>query len=269
MSIINANLFTRALRAETLKLRRTPILWISLIGGAFVSLLIFCLYFFKVDELAKQGENPWLTYVSISVTLISTMLLTPYVVLATATINFPEHHSNSWKYLYTLPLPKSHIYFSKLSMTLGLTALTYLVFFATAMLGGFILGLSRPEYGFFDFSPPVSELLSIIFFSFISALGMIALHYWLSVRWKSFITPMGIGLLGYILAFIITGKTKLALYFPYSFVLYRAFLSDGKEPSDLGIHQWGPFTNVEWFSVGFFILFALLGYWEEKRRNVK
>ena len=245
------SIFSRALLAETYKLRRTPILWLSLIGGAFVSLLIFCLYFFKVEELAKPDQNPWLMYVNISVTLISTLLLTPYVVMATATVHYPEHHSNTWKYLYTLPLAKHHFYFSKLTITLLLTALTYLIFLLTALLGGWVLGYTHPEYGFFDYRPPFGELINILIFSYISCLGMVALHFWLSIRWKSFITPVGIGLLGFILAVIVTGKTKLALYFPYSFVLYKAFLSDGKEPAELGIQQWGPLTNVEWVQCGF------------------
>ena len=263
------NTFSRSLLAETYKLKRTPILWIALIGGLFAASLIFLIYYFQVEELLDPGVNPWTKYTGFSLTITATLLLIPFVVLLTSSIVYPEHQGHTWKYLYTLPLQKAQFYCSKLVMVLGLVMITYLIFLLSTLLGGMILGNLQPAYGFQDYTAGGWAFLQQIMHVYIGIAGIVALHYWLSLRWRSFIPPVGIGLLAFVVAMIIAGKTDWGLYFPYCYPILQGQLALAETPERLNIVFWGGLSNIEWYSLGYFVLFTGLGYWEETRKSVK
>lgn len=258
----------RSLRADTIKLKKTPVFWLALLGGVFVTGLLFILHYFSVEELNKPDTNPWNFYCSFGMTFVSVLLVVPFVVLVTSSIMFPEHKAESDKYLYSLPLPKSRFYFSKAVVLMGIIAWTYLIFFSAHLLAGWILGFLRPEYEFHQNVPQTAHFGKILVHSYISVLGVVGLHYWMSVRWKNFIIPIGIGLCGYIISVMLSAAQRfdLAIFFPYS---YPAMIGN-----ELGMENaadliwWGGLSNVEWLSIGCLVLFAVIGYIEESRRNI-
>ncbi len=259
----------RCLSADTIKLKKTPIFWIALLGGLFVTGLVFLIHYFSVEEINKPNTNPWFFYGQFGVTFVSILLVVPFVVLVTSSVMFTEHRSDSAKYLYVLPLPKSHFYFSKLIIVLGIIALTYLIFFCGHLLSGWILGFLRPEYEFHAYPPRAGSFARLVGHSYLSVLGVAGLHYWFSVRWKSYIVPVGIGLCGYIIAvmFSLTQRFDLAKGFPYA---YPAMIGNEMGVNEsAGLIQMGWLTDVEWYSIGFLVLFAVAGFIEESRKNVK
>ncbi len=266
---ISALSIVRSLRADTIKLKNTPIFWVSLLGGLFVTGLLFLMHYFSVEEINKPDTNPWDFYCGFGVTFVSILLVIPFVVLVASSVMLPEHKSESDKYLYSLPLPKGRFYFSKLVVILGIIATTYLIFFIAHLLVGWILGFLRPEYEFHQYAPQIADFAWMLGHSYLSVLGVVGLHYWLSVRWKNFIIPMGVGLCGYIISvmFSITGRSDLAIFFPYS---YPALIGNalGVENSN-NLIWWGGLANVEWLSMACFVVFAVIGFIEESRRNIK
>lgn len=261
--------FSRSLAAEGIKLKHTPSLWVTLIGGLFVAGLIFIVYLFQVEELNKPDVNPWDTYFQLSFMMVSLLLLTPFVILLAGAIVYPEHQANSRKYLYTLPLPKGYFYYAKLFLLTLLIILTFVLFFCGVVLGGYLLGWIRPVYGFHEYSPRLIDFPIKLGHSFVAALGVAGIQYWLSVRWSNFILPVGAGLLGYIIAMGLTlsGKYDLAVYCPYA---YPAIIAQGHEFENsitgLVFYQW--LSNVEWYSLLCFLVFTTLGYYEEASREV-
>lgn len=260
--------FKRSVIAEVFKLKRTPILWLAIIGGLFISVFIFLIYAFKVEQLAKPDSSPWIAFLGMSFTMVS-MLLIPYVVLVTSSIVQMEHNSYSWKYLYTLPLKRGNFYFSKLLVAILLIALTYFIYFVSILGAGLVLGLMNPVYGFQNYPPATGLLINELIHSFISIMGITALQYWLSIRWKNYTTPIGIGLLGFVVSFVIVGNTDLAFYFPYCFPTFIGFSLGSKEVADIALAQYGWLTHIEWYSLIYFIVFTFIGYYEEQVKNVK
>lgn len=256
--------FFPSLAAEGTKLKRTPTLWITLIGGLFVAGVIFVVYLFQVEELNKPGVNPWDTYFQLNFMMVSLLLLTPFVVLIAGAITYPEHQANSKKYLYTLPLPKGHFYYAKLFMLILLIFLTFMLFLSGVILGGYLIGWIRPVYGFHEYTPRLMHFPNKLGHSFIAALGVAGIQYWLSVRWSNFILPVGAGLLGYIIAMGLTlsGKYDLAMYCPYA---YPSMIAQGLEfensVTGLAFYKW--LSNVEWYSLLCFVVFTTFGYYEE------
>jgi len=262
--------FFRSLSADTIKLKRTPILWVALLGGLFITGLVFLIHYFSVEEINKPDTNPWIFYCNFGMTFVSILLAVPFVVLLTSSTLFAEHRSNAWKYLYSLPLPRGQIYFSKLVLILIILAITYLIFFLGQLLSGWLLGFLRPEYGFHEYAPQPGKFALLLLHSYLSALGVVGLHYWLSVRWKNFIVPVGIGLLGYIVSilFSMTNRYEVGQFFLYS---YPSMLgtSLGLDTPIKELFWMGGLTNVEWFSLGFLVIFAAAGFIEESRKNIK
>ncbi|MDX1942178.1 MAG: ABC transporter permease [Saprospiraceae bacterium] len=259
--------FTRSIAAETFKLKRTPLLWIALIGGGFVAGFVFLIFSF--EDLGEPQSNPWKLYFQIGFSMISLLLAIPYIILVTSSITYFEHNSNAWKYLYTLPLQKSNFYFSKLFLVLALLALTYTVFLLSLLFTGYIVDFLNPVYKFQDNSPSVGEFANTLLHSYISVLGITALHYWMSIRWKNFITPIGIGLLGFIIAvfILLSKKYDMAIYFPYAYPGLIGFEMGGGEST--GMIYFAGLTSAEWLSLAGFVVFTILGFWEEKRSDVK
>jgi lantibiotic transport system permease protein len=97
---------------------------------------------------------------------------------------------------------------------------------------------------------------------YLSILGISALQYWLSLRFKSFIAPVGIGLallIGSIIA-LNFGWKHIAKY-PYSFptLTFDAIQKSGRPLLE----------NHEWNSIGYFAAFILIGFFDMKLRKEK
>ncbi|MDZ4705826.1 MAG: ABC transporter permease [Saprospiraceae bacterium] len=261
--------FLRSLVAESFKLKRTPILWLSLIGGVTSAIVVFLLFFFLIDEFIELNKNPWARYFQLSFNLLSTLLLIPYVILVNSSIVQSEHNSNSWKYLYALPVKKSSIYFPKLLMTIALVALTLVIFFVTSVLGGYLLGVLRPEYEFNNYPMHGDLWMGLLVHAFLSILGVTAIQYWISIRWKNYIIPIGIGMMGFIFSILVVDEEKFAIYLPYCYSMFVSQQLDFEEIFNSGKVATENFRFIEWYSLICFVVFSLIGFYEQKIRNVK
>ncbi len=259
--------FRRCITADLYKLKRTPVLWLALVGGAFVGIFVFLIYYFLVDEFQGADANPWNNYVQIGFTMISMLLITPYAVLLTAAVLYPEHQANAWKWLHTLPLPRTYYYLAKLLVTLALVVLTYVVFFLTLLAGGYLLSILLPQLGFQDHTPAAGRLLGIVVRSFVSLLGLTAIQFWLSYRYRNIIVPIGVGLLGFIIGLVSATKTQAALYFPYCYPVYTSLLLESNDPQSADLPYWGSLLQTEWLSAGYFLVFMVVGIWGVRGRD--
>jgi len=262
--------FNRSITAEIYKLKRTPLLWLTLIGGLFVTTFIFLIFFLKWEDLANPDRNPWVIYFQFGYVMISMLLAVPFAILVTSSLLYFEHHSDTWKYLYALPIPKSNFYFSKLLVALLLIALAYAIFFFSVLATGYLLDLIHPTYQFRTHFPEVGMYLRSTGHSFVALLGVVGLHYWFSLRWKNFIVPVGIGLSGFIVAvfLLFTKRFDLALYLPYAYPGLMGF-EFGPEGETTGLTYFVGLTAAEWLSLLCFGVTTTLGFWEEKVKNVK
>ncbi|HMQ59899.1 MAG TPA: ABC transporter permease [Flavilitoribacter sp.] len=261
--------FSRSVTAEIYKLKRTPILWISIIGGMTSAIIVFLMFLILIDEFVNFNQTPWAEYYQICHGLLTNFLLVPYIVLASSTIIQAEHNSNAWKYLYALPLNKSSVYFSKMLVTIALIAMALAIFWVASLMGGYIIGYFRPEYEFLDYSAAPFRWLSVIFHTFIASLGVAALQYWFNIRWKNYIIPISIGLLGFIFAVLVVGEDRIALYFPYCYPMHIAEKMDYAKTFDVANPMTMGISKAEWNSLIVFAVFSVIGFYEQKIRNVK
>ena len=252
------------LRNETFKLKRTFALWLSILGALFIPVIYFLYYLLKYETLIPaEGINPWDKFIVEQIRNASPLLIPMFIILVTSLIVQIEHKSLGIKYLFSLPIPKWSVYIGKLFIVIGLVFFTYLLFACTVLLSGYSVGLIHSELTFLDYTPNILEFGKLIIRSFLSGLGIIGLQFWLSFRIKNFIIPLGIGMVLFISGLIVY-RAEESLYFPYCYNMLSLFSIQGEDVNNM---VWIP--KVALLSMGYFLLFSLLGYFDIRRMNIK
>ena len=251
-------LILRIIKGEIKKSKRTYGFLVSILIPIMICGLQFLIFFIKHEYFAKSGMNPW-KIMGMNLFNIYGMFVMPmYVVLIAYLINFTEHRANSWKYLFCLPIPKFQIYAGKI-----IVLLIWLILFCTStyllfLLSGQLLSNLRPDIGFQDYT--ILDILSTTMAKmFLGSLGILAIQFFLSIYWKDFIRPVGIGL-GLTIAGIILKSWDYVYIFPYA---HPGLINDDFRQMDLSVA-----TTPVIMSIIYGILFFSVGYYLLSKKEV-
>ena len=183
------------LQNETLKIKNTPALWITLIGGAFLPVMLGIAYLNEWKKfIPGTGVNPWVDYYGRLVNGLS--ICTPlFICLVVALIFHVDHKAAAWRLTFTLPLSKSTVFIHKLILVTGIISLYFLLFLAFSIVTGILLGLIHPEFLFLQKLPDYRKVILVITKAFMCNLGIVAIQFWLSFRIKNVVTTLGVGML--------------------------------------------------------------------------
>ena len=246
-----------AYRTEIIKSKHTFALWLAVLGAAFIPAVMFLIYLNRWESFVpKAGANPWAEFFGAAWNVVSFIFIPFFVVLLCTLVIGIEHKSNTWKQLFTLPVSKGTVYLSKLLIIISLTIACYVLFIGFLLVSGTVLGLFRSGLGFLSHTPDLLPVLKTGFKSFVSVLGILGIHYWLSIRLKNMILPIGIGLVGIVTATILVNFWKNIVYYPYAFTIIST--SPMFKPT-------GFFADSEWYSLICFLIFSGLGYLDFRR----
>lgn len=255
--------FITSVKNEFLKLKRTAAFWLVIVSAFFIPVIFFFVYLFKTEAMIpKEGVNPWEDYMAQQITTIIPFLLPMFIILITSLIIQVEHKSNAIKHIFTLPIPKWSIYFGKLTVVVVSIAFSFILFYVIMLSFGYIVGAIKPELKLLEFSPQYTLSIKMIFRALIAVLAMVGLQFWLSFRIKNFIIPLGIGMVLMITGLVLY-KGAESIYYPYSYNMLSLFSKEETMPN----LSW--FPTVSFWSLGYFLLFTILGYIDISKRNVK
>jgi hypothetical protein len=242
---------------EFIKSKKTFAWWLIILGAGFMPAFVSFVFLSKWKHLVpQQGHNPWDDFTEMSWKGMGFLYTPFFVVLLTCLFLNIEHKNNTWKYIFTLPISKNSIYFNKLFTLLIFIALFYILYIPIWIGFGFTVGLIKPELQLTAHSPDYISLLSLCFHSFIASLGILAIHFWLSIRFKNMIIPIGIAVLGGIIwVALYQGKAEQINYFPYAYNY-----STVSPPYWVTQNMFGIFPQHEMFSILYFLLFTVFSY---------
>ena len=261
--------FIASISAEILKLKGTYVWWLCALIIAFIGFVIFIGHFLDVNNLAQFGSNPWNRISSAGEAMFSVFIIGLFVTLLTGASGFIENRANGWKMLYSYPVRRIQVFYAKLLSYVIILFMVALTLTLILVIDGYLLDFLRPEYEFRYYQFDLNNFISSIVHSLISALGILGIHYFLSLFFKNFIIPIGIGVVGFILGLILGAmNTPRALFCPYSYPMvvkdFGMFRID-----QIGIVDHGWLNSVEINSIVVFVVFILLAKIIELRRNVK
>jgi hypothetical protein len=253
------------LKAEILKGRRSFATWLSLIG-TLANVLLFSLFYLygPVQGTPIQFENPWREFILLFYNGIAFMMLPLYVIILTSLINFQEHRTDSWSNMLTLPVSRWQLYWSKQLYTLLHFACAHLLFILGMLLSGGLIGILAPEKELLTAGPPLDLIAWLGFQTVLAILGLLAFHHWLSWRFRHFIVPLTIGILGFVLSALLSPMWEGSPFFWYSIPLF--YMRGVKDT--LEVRTYGGLGLHLWMSLLYFFLFTAIGSGNIARREV-
>jgi lantibiotic transport system permease protein len=247
--------FIDSLHSEWLKQRKSLAAWMVLVGAFFTPAIIIVARLLQHEALPKlyAATDFWPVLWRSAWESAAIFFLPMGAVLATSLIVQIEYRNNAWKQLHALPLGLATIYFSKLAIVV-LMLVQFLVLFnlgiwlSAAVPAWLLPGVAMPAAPI----PFASFLLADLRF-FIGCLPIVALQYLLSLRFRNFMMPVGIGFMLWV-GSLAALSSRWGVLSPYAYTMLE-YLKDepnGKLPA--------PMFDIHGLAMGYSVLFVALGY---------
>lgn len=222
-------------RAELLKTKRSASFWLSVFGALFIPVIFFMMYYFKpaVFILQLNPVDPWQSHFTRGWQSLSAFLLPMFIILVCSLIPQIEYKYNAWKQVFSSPQSLGNIFFSKFVTIHLMIIFCFILFNVFMILSAVSVNAVNADFPFFNHPINWQSLLRLSFKTYISILGISAIQYWLSLRFKNFIAPIGIGL-ALLITSIILIQWEHIYKFPMHFQSLHLFPSANQIP-----HYWG------------------------------
>ncbi|MXV17543.1 ABC transporter permease [Hufsiella ginkgonis] len=262
--------FFLSLKSEFLKTRKTLGFWSAILLPLVICGLVFAAVYFKHQGLINKPPLViWMQYSMASLGVMGVLLLPMFVIFTCYSVNSIEHRADTWKSLFSLPIPKLTTYSAKYFYTVFLVALCLTLFASFTLLSGNLLGVLVPELKFNDYS--FIRLLSSVYFKlFLSSLGILSIQFALSLLWADFLKPMGIGFCVFVVAMIASiNNWEHAWKIPYAhpmMVISNLKPSNAGPGKELSIDL---LTKEIYLSLAISAVMFVVGYFVISRRSVK
>jgi len=191
--------------------------WSSVLLPFLLCLLLFIGFFNHSDKLSQSpGMMLWLQFAGAILGIMGSLILPMLIVFIAYSVNSIEHKAETWKSLFSLPISKLSVYSAKYFYAFFLVFLCLTLFVLFTLGFGNLLGSLKPQLRFSEYN--VASLLTQVYFKlFLSSLGILSIQFLLSLLFRDFLKPMGIGFICTITGVILAGNGwKYAYLFPYS-----------------------------------------------------
>jgi hypothetical protein len=257
---------TQSLDIEFRKTRHTFAFWLTVLGAAFIPVVMLLVYVFKpAAGYAPPGANGWDLFLGRSWSLVMGLFLPFYVVLMNSLVVNIEHRSNTWKYVFTQPLPRWTVWLGKILLIQILILTCFVLFVGLLLLVGYALSGVDARFGLQNQQPDWAVLGKLSLKAYVGTLALSGIHYWLSNRFKNLILPIGLALAGLVVSgLLLQGNWKYIDFFPYAYSILSIKTTIMK-----GLPGTGLLARHEWVSIGYFVGLSVLGYLDLRRRRVE
>ena len=244
-------------QAELIKTKRTASFWLSVIGAAFIPTLLFIALLTDTNAGKNFIVDPWTKFFTMGWRILSVFFLPMYIILTSTLITQIEFKNNTWKQVFASPQSVGNIFFSKFLTIQIIILFSCLLINLFIVLAAVLANLINSKYTFLTSSIDLELVFKLNFKTYISILGISAIQYWLSLRFKNFIVPVGIGL-ALVIASIIALNYQWEHIQKYPYALPTVSF-------DLIQKRDRPFIeNHEWNSIGYSVVFLPIGFLDMK-----
>lgn len=201
------------LAAEYIKLKRTPVVFLSIGAPVFAVTAAFIASLSSGYKFYQPGQSPWTDFSAHILVGWALFVFPIYICLQTALYSSLEHGSNGWAYLATLPVSKQAMLISKYCWAIVLVALSQVALVVLTLAAGWLLAILKPSYGFQHYpmtTMPARACLHV----FLSGLTMLAIQMQLSLLYRSFVVPTAAGLI-FVLGGVLARSLTISIYWPF------------------------------------------------------
>ncbi|OJV22555.1 MAG: hypothetical protein BGO21_05200 [Dyadobacter sp. 50-39] len=219
--------------AEFIKTKRSFALWLTLLAAAFIPAINAVILLERPEMLlAKFEQTPWLTFLRFNWKNVAAVILPMYIILITNLVVQIEFRNNTWKQVYASPRSFADIFFSKLLVVQALVPFYILCFDVFVIISGLLVHWINPAYHLTAAGIDWENLMLISSRIYLGCLAVSIIQYWLSLRFRNFVVPLGLGLGLWISGIILMDWDK-SIYYPYVYSAFMFFIDFDKEPEKL------------------------------------
>lgn len=211
----------RALRAELLKLKNGPALWLTFPGTLAIGLAFGAFHLMALPGWDVRGAaDPWGAYAGHHFGGSTDMLLPLFVIITAVLVYLPDNLGDTWKRIRRLGVPDGALFWSKTLAVAGLLLAGNLFFAALVLVTGALTGIAQPDSGLLRHGIPWGVLLGYAGHHLAAAAAMLVVQSALSWRFTNIVVPFGLGTAGYAVARVLAEQAPAAAqYFPYAYPL--------------------------------------------------
>ena len=248
-----------SLRSETLKTKRTASFYLAIAGAAFGPLMSL------LDVLLDEGitANDQDLYLAKMFTtkfqMVGFLVFPIFIILITTLLAQTEYKNNAWKQVLTSPQTKLSIFVAKFINVHRLILVFLIATQFFTLVNAVIIHFTHPWLNLFSQPLDVAAVIRTLTDSYVSLLALCVIQFWLGLRFRNFIAPIGIGIglwfIGSVM--MLEVETPIARYFPYSFHVYSTF-PDYK----------AGLNTVHLMSVIYAVVFLLIGFADFRSRRM-
>ena len=240
-------------KAELLKIRRSNALWLTVVGAIFIPFVNFIKLISLPDMfVSKMKDDLWVIFINDNWAVATSFLMPVYIILLVSLVTQIEYGNNTWKQVYTTPRSYADVFFTKFFVINFLIIACFVLFTILIVASGYATSVINHAYEFLSTPVPWSHLLALMVKMYVSILGIMAIQYWISMRVKNFIIPIGIGMALIIVGYMIRQWEYIA-YYPYMHPLLVYFKNPGlRFGSDLNALRNSMFECALFLSIGFY-----------------
>ena len=213
--------FIHSIQSEWIKTRRSSASWLCIFGGFFIPTIYTFASLYNGITLDQNPLSAWQNHFMKHWQIMSAFLLPMGVILASSLITQLEYKNNTWKQLITTPQSLTQIYFSKFSVILLMTIKFFLFFNIGILISGILPSLII-DHQFPQADFPIHVFLKQNGLFFITVLPILAIQYLISLQFKNFMVPIGIGIL-MLIGTLIGSQWQHIYISPYSFCFLKVF----------------------------------------------
>ncbi len=196
-----------SLRSEFLKTKRSPTWLLTVIMAAFAP--TFMLLVFREeqdghvsDDIVRVSKDAWNFYYYQGWGIISMVFLPMFVVLMSTLLPQIEFRNHTWKQVFAAPQSFAKLYFSKFLLFQFFILAFIALHILFVGLSGFISGIINPRFNFSGNSLDWLKMITALSKTYIAILALSTIQFWMGIRFKSFLVPVGVGVLMSILGMI-------------------------------------------------------------------
>jgi len=246
------NTFALNTKAEFLKTKRTAAIWLTALTAAFLPAINGLILINRPDVFVpKLHTDPWLILFYMIWKNGSAVILPIFVIMINTVIVQIEYRNNTWKQVYASPRSYADIFFSKFVVVNLFLVIFFVLFTLFTVLSGYAVNLFHSGYLFSSHSFRFDAMLTVISRVYAGILGVTAIQYWLSMRFKNFTIPIGIGVGLWIAGLVLMDWDKIVWY-PYMYSSLMFFLSVP--------NHYGTFSLIIVNAAACFVIAVLLGF---------
>lgn len=231
----------KILRADRMKLRRSPVWLAFLLMPIVPALLGTANYLNNIEILKSEWYSLWTQH-----TLFTGYIFLPIMLgIYCSYLMRLEHNNRNWNKILTMPANPALFFLSKVILASVMLIFTAIWIAALFIVSGKLSGISSPI--------PLMQLTQWILGGVLGGMVMICVQMLLSLLIKSFAIPIGISLAGGFSGLAILSKGYGHIY-PYSLMAYGMKSNNNIQQISQG--DYGQFVII---CIVYILLFTLIG----------